>query len=95
MLVRWSQFDAWCAERNIDPIALPYHRLLNLAYRAATSERDPEQRQEFDQMLAEANITYAQALAPGNPDPDAPPAWWDEDDYERETLRLARAHGGG
>lgn len=88
----WPEFDAWCAERSIDPVNLTYQRLLNLAYAAAVSQRDAEHKETFDEMLEQAARAGEDLLTGGaaRRPVDRPPSWFgDEDDVDAETAALA------
>lgn len=49
----WPHFDGWCASRNVDSLALPWDRWLNLVYHFATRNSDKEERDKFDQAIAD------------------------------------------
>lgn len=49
----WPFFDGWCASRNVDHLALPWDRWLNLVYYFATRNASKEDRDKFDTAIAE------------------------------------------
>lgn len=48
----WPLFDGWCASQNVDPLALPWDRCLNLVYFFATRNATKEKKQEFDAAMS-------------------------------------------
>ena len=48
----WPLFDGWCASNNVDPLALPWDRCLNLIYFFATRNASKEKKQEFDAAMS-------------------------------------------
>lgn len=44
---QWDTFDGWTAAQGVDPLALPFDRLLSLIYFWATKDGDPEQVERF------------------------------------------------
>jgi hypothetical protein len=49
----WPTFDGWCASQSIDSLDLPWDRWLNLVYYFATRNAATEDREKFDQAIAE------------------------------------------
>lgn len=49
----WPYFDGWCASRNVDHEELPWWRWLNLVYYFATRNAAKEDKDKFDQAIAE------------------------------------------
>lgn len=50
----WSQFDGWCAARNVEPLKLPFHRFINLVYFHITRGRDEKGRKAVDDAISNA-----------------------------------------
>jgi hypothetical protein len=49
----WSYFDGWCASQNIESLDLPWDRWINLVYYFAVRNASTEDKEKFDQALAE------------------------------------------
>lgn len=49
----WPYFDGWCASRNVDHLALPWDRWLNLVYYFATRNASAEDKEKFDNAIAD------------------------------------------
>lgn len=54
----WPYFDGWCASRNVDHLELPWDRWLNLVYYFATRNMSTEDKQEFDDTIAQQVTAY-------------------------------------
>lgn len=39
----WKDFDAWCCEKSVDPLELPYYRFHHMAIRSIKEGRTEEQ----------------------------------------------------
>jgi hypothetical protein len=48
----WVRFDGQAARSGLDPLKLPFDRLLNYIYTEATRNADSEDREQFDILLA-------------------------------------------
>jgi hypothetical protein len=51
-ITQWVRFDGEAARQGVDPIKLPFDRLLNYIYTEATRNADSEDREQFDILLA-------------------------------------------
>lgn len=47
----WDRFDGWCAARNVDPWALPAHRMLSLIFFWATQYADENELRKINARL--------------------------------------------
>jgi hypothetical protein len=51
-ITQWVWFDGEAAGKGVDPLKLPFDRLLNYIYTQATRNADSEDREQFDILLS-------------------------------------------
>jgi hypothetical protein len=51
-IAEWVRFDGQAASQGVDPLKLPFDRLLNYIYTQARRNADSEDREQFDILLA-------------------------------------------
>jgi hypothetical protein len=59
----WPFFDGWCASRNVDHWQLPWDRWLNLVYYFGIRNASQEERQKFDDVIAQRTTEWHLAKA--------------------------------
>jgi hypothetical protein len=55
----WAYFDGWCAARNVDHESLRWDKWLNLVYYFAVRNASSEDKQKFDDAIAEAVAAWS------------------------------------
>lgn len=94
----WHVFDAWCAERNVDPLALPMGRLVNLFERWLLLHLKEDDRKAYVEAIdgmrkrseRAAIVAEVEAVADG-PAPARVPSWWHGDEEAAATSMAAVA----